>query len=61
MSGTLVRVELGVRAYPIHIGASLIDRAALYSPHVSGRLAARYAFSLSLTGRWLSCSAFLAI
>ena len=40
MSGTLVRVELGVRAYPIHIGASLIDRAALYAPHVSGRLAA---------------------
>jgi len=33
----LVRVELGVRGYPIHIGAGLLDRAALYAPHAAGR------------------------
>jgi 3-dehydroquinate synthase len=35
-----LRVELGDRAYPIHIGEGLIDRAALLGPHVAGRNAA---------------------
>lgn len=30
-------VELGERAYPIHIGPNLLDRAELYAPHVRGR------------------------
>ncbi|MBM3354863.1 MAG: 3-dehydroquinate synthase, partial [Betaproteobacteria bacterium] len=29
-------VELGARAYPIHIGAGLLGRADLYAPHVGG-------------------------
>jgi len=29
-------VELGARAYPIHIGAGLLDRADLYAPHLGG-------------------------
>jgi 3-dehydroquinate synthase len=29
-----VSVALGSRAYPIHIGASLIERSELYAPHV---------------------------
>jgi 3-dehydroquinate synthase len=40
MSATLLRVELGERAYPIHIGANLIDRPELFAAHVHGRLAA---------------------
>src|ERR1700681_2272934 len=40
MSASELRVELGDRAYPIHIGMGLIDQAALYAPHVRGRLAA---------------------
>jgi 3-dehydroquinate synthase len=32
-----LRVALGSRAYPIHIGAGLLDEAALYAPHVAGR------------------------
>ena len=36
MSATL-RVELGERGYPIHIGEGVLDDAALYAPHVSGR------------------------
>ena len=40
MSVTTLRVELGERAYPIDIGANLIDRPELYAPHVRGRLAA---------------------
>ncbi len=40
MSETMLEVELGERAYPIHIGANLIDRAELYAPHVRGRVAA---------------------
>lgn len=32
-----VQVELGERAYPIHIGAGLIDRAELFAPHVRGK------------------------
>ena len=40
MSATVLTVELGERAYPIHIGTDLIDRAELYAPHVRGRLAA---------------------
>jgi len=31
-----LRVALGDRAYPIHIGAGLIDRADLYRPHIAG-------------------------
>jgi 3-dehydroquinate synthase len=40
MSETSLTVELGERAYPIHIGAGLVDRAALFAPHVHGRRAA---------------------
>src|SRR5438094_10329317 len=29
-----VSVALGSRAYPIHIGASLIDQSELYAPHL---------------------------
>jgi 3-dehydroquinate synthase len=32
-----LRVDLGARAYPIHIGASVLGEAALYAPHVKGR------------------------
>ena len=35
-----LRVELGERAYPIHIGAGLVDRADLFAPHVKGHRAA---------------------
>ncbi len=35
-----LRVELGSRAYPIHIGAGLIGRAELYRPHLGGGAAA---------------------
>ena len=35
-----LRVELGERSYPIHIGEALIDRAELYAPAVRGRMAA---------------------
>lgn len=35
-----LRVALGERAYPIHIGAGLLDAAELYRPHVSGGSAA---------------------
>ena len=31
-----VRVELGARAYPIHIGAGALDLEALYRPHLRG-------------------------
>jgi 3-dehydroquinate synthase len=35
-----VRVELGARAYPIHIGAGALEAAALYRPHLgAGRVA----------------------
>ncbi|HEX7560134.1 MAG TPA: 3-dehydroquinate synthase, partial [Usitatibacter sp.] len=40
MSASELRVELGDRGYPIHIGANLLDDAALYAPHVRDRLAA---------------------
>ncbi len=40
MSEVLLRVELGERSYPIHIGGGLLDRAAAYEPHVKGRRAA---------------------
>ncbi len=34
------RVALGARAYPIHIGAGILDDAALYRPHLgTGRVA----------------------
>jgi 3-dehydroquinate synthase len=35
-----LRVELGERAYPIHIGSGLLDQADLLHPHVNGRRAA---------------------
>ncbi|MGF6370286.1 3-dehydroquinate synthase [Paraburkholderia sp. RAU6.4a] len=31
-----VNVELGERAYPIHIGAGLIGQTALFAPHIAG-------------------------
>ena len=31
-----LRVALGERAYPIHIGAGVLDDAALYRPHLAG-------------------------
>lgn len=35
-----LRVELGARAYPIHIGAGALDAAELYRPHLgTGRVA----------------------
>jgi 3-dehydroquinate synthase len=40
MSEATLTVELGARAYPIHIGAGLVDRPALFAPHVQGRRAA---------------------
>lgn len=40
MSETTLTVALGERSYPIHIGAAILDRAALYEPHVKGRRAA---------------------
>ena len=35
-----LRVALGERAYPIHIGAGVIDATELYAPHLSGGAAA---------------------
>jgi 3-dehydroquinate synthase len=35
-----LRVELGSRGYPIHIGADLIGRAELYRPYLAGGAAA---------------------
>src|SRR5258705_8754442 len=35
-----LRVELGERSYPIHLGAGLIDSAELYAPHLAGGAAA---------------------
>ena len=35
-----VRVALGERSYPIHIGTGLIDSAELYAPHLAGGAAA---------------------
>ena len=32
-----VNVELGDRAYPIHIGNGLIDQTALFAPHIAGK------------------------
>ena len=32
-----LRLDLGERSYPIHIGAGLLGDAALYAPHVQGR------------------------
>jgi 3-dehydroquinate synthase len=40
MSRCELRVELGERSYPIHIGAGLLDEESLYAPHVRGRAAA---------------------
>jgi 3-dehydroquinate synthase len=40
MSRRELCVELGERAYSIHIGPALIDDEALYAPHVRGRQAA---------------------
>ncbi|HHH47780.1 MAG TPA: 3-dehydroquinate synthase, partial [Gammaproteobacteria bacterium] len=30
-------VDLGERSYPIHIGAGLLDRPELLTPHIPGR------------------------
>jgi len=35
-----LRVALGERAYPIHVGAGILDEAALYAPLLEGRTAA---------------------
>ncbi len=35
-----LRVALGERSYPIHIGAGLLERADLYRPHLAGGSAA---------------------
>jgi 3-dehydroquinate synthase len=35
-----LRVALGERAYPIHVGAGILGDAALYAPHLAGRRAA---------------------
>ncbi len=35
-----LRVALGERSYPIHIGAGLLERAELYRPHLAGGSAA---------------------
>jgi 3-dehydroquinate synthase len=35
-----LRVALGERSYPIHIGAGIIDSAELYAPHLEGGAAA---------------------
>src|SRR5204862_5139025 len=32
-------VALGSRAYPIHIGPGILDRAGLYAPHLRGSVA----------------------
>ena len=40
MSDITLRVELGDRAYRIHIGEGLLGQPNLYEPHVKGRLAA---------------------
>jgi 3-dehydroquinate synthase len=40
MSATPLRVDLGSRGYPIHIGGGLLDRADLFAPHVASRRAA---------------------
>lgn len=34
-----IRVELGERAYPIHIGAGILDNSSLYAAHMAGRAA----------------------
>jgi 3-dehydroquinate synthase len=34
-----LRVALGSRAYPIHIGAGILGEAALYAPHLAGTAA----------------------
>jgi 3-dehydroquinate synthase len=34
-----LRVELGARSYPIHLGAGLLDRAELYEPYLAGSAA----------------------
>ena len=35
-----LRVALGERSYPVHVGTGLLDDAALYAPHLAGRRAA---------------------
>jgi 3-dehydroquinate synthase len=40
VSQAALKVELGERSYPIHIGGGLLDRAELLRPHVEGRRAA---------------------
>ena len=40
MSTSTLTVDLGSRAYPIHIGTGIAGDASLYAPHVGGRRAA---------------------
>ena len=40
MTRSPLTVDLGDRAYPIHIGTGLLEDARVYAPHVKGRLAA---------------------
>jgi 3-dehydroquinate synthase len=35
-----LRVALGERAYPVHVGADILGQAELYAPHLRGRQAA---------------------
>jgi 3-dehydroquinate synthase len=35
-----LRVALGSRAYPVHVGSGLLDRPELFAPHLAGRRAA---------------------
>ena len=34
-----LRVALGERSYPIHIGAGILERRDLYAPHLAGSAA----------------------
>ena len=40
MTTETLRVRLGDRSYPIHIGPDVMSQAPLYAPHVAGRKAA---------------------
>ena len=40
MTEKTLRVSLGERSYPIHIGTGIVDRVELYAAHVRGRRAA---------------------
>ena len=40
MNTGILRVALGERSYPIHIGTGILEQEALYAPYVAGRMAA---------------------